>query len=343
MSKVSVIVPAYQAEATLRRTLHSVLEQTHGDLEILVINDGSADNTLKVAEEIASSDKRIKLFGHDNAGVAASRNLGIERATGEFIAPIDADDIWHPRKLEMQLARLAQAGPQVGLVYNWYRAVNAQDHVRLASASPCVEGYCLHRHLAYNFIGNGSTPLIRRSALGDLRYEPNLALADAGGCEDYLLQLQIAKRWEFALVPAWLTGYRKAGYTMSSDSARMIRSHVAVFELLRDSVPDSARNVIRRRLARLHIEYVADRLRRHKPAEALAALDQGIRQAPLGFPRNVLEECVAEIRRTFIDRHGDSFEAYAFDQPDGSWADKFASIMKKLETFDRRVAGLATA
>jgi len=343
MSKVSVIVPAYQAEATLERTLRSVLEQTWRDIEVLVIDDGSTDQTRMVAEALAAVDRRIKVFGHPNAGVAASRNLGIAHANGAFIAPIDADDVWHPRKLELQLDRFAQAGSRVGLVYNWYRAIDAQDNVKPASASPRVEGFCLHRHLAYNFIANGSTPLIRRTALGNLRYDPSLALADAGGCEDYLLQLQIAMRSEFALVPAWLTGYRKAGLTMSSDSARMIRSHVAVLELLREGLPESAESVIRRRLARLQIEYVRDRLYRSKPGEALAALDEAIRQDPLRLPRNFLEEGVAELRRSFKAKLGDNFEDYTFDRPDGAWPDKLAGLMQRLKSFDDRMAELVPA
>ncbi len=338
VSKVSVIVPAFEAEATLAATLRSVLEQTYRALEVVVVDDGSSDATRSVAERIASQDNRVRVLGQANAGVAAARNRAIDAATGEFVAPIDADDLWHPRKLELQLERFAQVGPRVGLVYNWFRAIDASNRVKVVSASPQVEGMCLHRHLAYNFIANGSTPLIRREALTGLRYNSDLAKADSGGCEDYLLQMQVAREWEFALVPAWLTGYRKAGTTMSSNVGRMIRSHIMVLGLMRDSVGHTAREVVRRRIARLEIEYVRNRLDRGKPAEAAAALAAALSQDALRVPRNLAEEGVAALRERRPAHLARSFASYPPEQPDGPWAFKLARYMAQLKKLDDQMA-----
>lgn len=343
MSRVSVIVPAFQAEATLARTLRSVLGQTHRDIEVLVVDDGSADGTCAIAERFRSLDKRVKVIEQANAGVAAARNLAIEQADGDYIAPLDADDLWHPGKLELQLERFAQGGPRVGLVYNWFRTIGADDRVRVTSASPRVEGMCLHRHLVYNFIANGSTPLIRRSALGDLRYSPALALADCGGCEDYLLQLQLAREWEFALVPAWLTGYRKAGITMSSDIGRMIRSHIMVLGMMREGLDPSGQAVIRERLGRLHIEHVRNRLQRGKPVQAGAALVAALGKDPLRLPRSMAEEGMAALRQAAPIRRGDHFAQYPADRPDGRWRFKLASTMARLKQLDDACAGRTAA
>ena len=337
MSKVSVIIPAHEAEATLPRTLRSVLVQTHRDLEILVVDDGSRDDTFAVAERMGSLDKRIKVFQQPNGGVAAARNMLIEHATGEFIAPLDSDDIWHPRKLELQLQRFELGGQRLGLVYNWFRAIDRDDRVLGASASPRVEGMCLHRHLAYNFISNGSTPLIRRTALGELRYNSGLAKADAGGCEDYLLQLQIAREWEFALVPAWLTGYRKVCGGMSSDVARMIRSHLAVLEIMRHALGPFSQEVIRRRVSRLQVEYARNRLNRGKVDEARCAFLAATKQHPLRLPRDIAEETIAVLRGLAPRKVRDSFYAFAPATPDGEWVYKLSTYMAELKLLDERM------
>ncbi|HEY9859784.1 MAG TPA: glycosyltransferase family A protein, partial [Candidatus Obscuribacterales bacterium] len=96
MPLVSVIIPAYNAETTIQETVKSVLEQSLQDFELIIVNDGSTDNTLQVLDRI--SDPRIKVFSYPNAGAAVSRNRGFAQATGELIAFLDADDLWTPKK-----------------------------------------------------------------------------------------------------------------------------------------------------------------------------------------------------------------------------------------------------
>lgn len=89
---VSVIIPVYQAEKYLSRCISSVLNQTYKNLEILLIDDGSTDKSLHICKEMAQTDLRIRVFHHENAGVAATRNLGLDEAKGEFIYFLDSDD-----------------------------------------------------------------------------------------------------------------------------------------------------------------------------------------------------------------------------------------------------------
>lgn len=92
MSKVSVIVPAYNMENYIKRCLDSLVFQTLKDIEIICINDGSTDNSLHTFEEYAAKDDRIKIYSQENLGLSAARNLGIEKATGEYIGFVDSDD-----------------------------------------------------------------------------------------------------------------------------------------------------------------------------------------------------------------------------------------------------------
>lgn len=114
---VSVIIPAYNCGDCLARALDSVMKQSHSPIECIVVDDGSTDDTAAVARSFGS---KVKLIGQANGGASAARNRGIEKASGELIAFLDADDYWHPSKLEKQV-RLLQEQPDVVLVSTGFR------------------------------------------------------------------------------------------------------------------------------------------------------------------------------------------------------------------------------
>ena len=287
---VSVVIPAFNATATLTETVHSALRQSHGRIEVIIVDDGSTDSTLELARGLAAADPRVRIIESSNQGVATARNQGIDAARGGFIAPLDADDLWHPEKLARQLERFASGPASLGLVYNWFRRIDTGGRVVEAPAAPVVEGWVLHRHLDWNFVSNGSTPLIRRRALGDLRYDPALQAAGAQGCEDYLLQLQLALDHEFACVPAYLTGYRRTAGAMSTDAGRMIRSHLAMYHVVWPRLGPTARRLARSRMAGFYAEYSRNRLRRGRIAETLGAIGQAFASDPLGAPIRLGEQ-----------------------------------------------------
>lgn len=101
LPKVSVIIPVYNREILVKRCLDSVLEQTYKNIEIICINDGSTDNSIKVLKKYAENDKRIILIDQKNSGVSIARNSGLNRASGEFIMFIDSDDYMHPKTIEI--------------------------------------------------------------------------------------------------------------------------------------------------------------------------------------------------------------------------------------------------
>jgi glycosyltransferase involved in cell wall biosynthesis len=171
---VSVIVPAYNAASTVQETLRSVLAQTYANIEVIVVDDGSTDDTAMAVSDIVAYDLRVRLERQPQCGVAAARNRAIQCASGEFIAPMDADDLWHPTKLERQLERFRSGESDLGLVYSWFRYMDTNSFVLADGPQPAFEGSVLHQHLQWNFLGNGSIPLIRAKALFGLGYEPSL-------------------------------------------------------------------------------------------------------------------------------------------------------------------------
>ena len=130
---VSVIVPAYNAAATIGETLRSALAQTYPQLEVLVVDDGSTDATADIVRSFVARDPRVRLLQQANAGVAAARNLAIAQSRGAYVAPLDADDLWHPQKIALQLEALRRGGPRVGVVYCWWRVIDMRAALRSGS------------------------------------------------------------------------------------------------------------------------------------------------------------------------------------------------------------------
>ncbi len=238
---VTVIIPAYNAEKTLANTLRSVSNQTHQRLEILVVDDGSLDGTYELANEYRLQDSRIRVLRQENGGVARARNYGIHEAAGSYIAPIDADDLWHPRKIELQLRALASLPGGRGVAYNWYAAIDANDVIFAHSRPVLYKGGVFEIMVRENFIGNGSTPLMPRTdVLACGGYDPSLRDQEAEGCEDYKLYLALAERLPFAPAADFLTGYRFTQGNMSSNACRMLRSHALVMTEVKRRYPHLA-------------------------------------------------------------------------------------------------------
>lgn len=181
-AKVSVVTPVYNAAATLERSMRSVLAQSHAELELLAVDDGSRDDSWNLIERIAGEDPRVVPIRQPrNAGVAAARNAGIEAASGTHVAFLDSDDWWHRRKLEVQLAALRDTGARVA--YAAYQRVSEQGSPLSMVRPPVSVSYA--DMLKSNWIGN-LTGLYDR-ALGDARFRKL-------GHEDYAFWLEMVGR-----------------------------------------------------------------------------------------------------------------------------------------------------
>jgi glycosyltransferase involved in cell wall biosynthesis len=226
---VSVVIPAFNAQDVIGETLRSVRSQTHCNLEIIVVDDGSTDRTVEVVQAHIAADSRVTLFSQSNQGVAQARNSGWQRAASDLIAFVDADDLWAPTKIERQLEVLAEGGEAIGLVYTWFDIIDEHSRIRFRVRGRKIAGDVLVHSLLGNFIGHGSSALVRRSALIECGgFDSDLRSAGAHGCEDLKLYQRVAQRHQFGLVPEHLTGYRVVTHSMSSDRPRMLRSFLMV-------------------------------------------------------------------------------------------------------------------
>jgi glycosyltransferase involved in cell wall biosynthesis len=235
---VSVIVPAYNAAKTIDETLMSVRSQSWRDLEIIVVDDGSTDDTRERAERHAAEDARVRVIRQPNGGVAAARNRGVAEAAGDLVAPVDADDLWRPTKIEKQLVSLRAAGEAVALVYTWFATIDEAGRIIAQDNSSDEEGNVLRRMCMGNLVGNGSSPLMRKQAVVEAGgYDSSLRAQGAEGCEDLKLYFTIAECHRFAVVREHLTGYRWTPENMSSDGRKMLRSYDLVMDPLRAKYP----------------------------------------------------------------------------------------------------------
>jgi glycosyltransferase involved in cell wall biosynthesis len=243
---VSVVVPAFNASETIDETLLSIRSQTYRELEIIVVDDGSTDDTRPIAARHAAIDDRIQIIAQENAGVAAARNNGWRRARSDLIAFVDADDLWSPRKIERQIRALEMGGQRVGLVYCWSAPIDKHSQIKEQTDGVVYEGDVLDQLLLGNFLSNGSSALVRRQAIADARgFESGLRAAGAEGCEDILFYCRVAERYHFAVVPDHLVGYRQLDNNMSSDSVRMLRSWMLVTDEMMTTHPDRAPTITR--------------------------------------------------------------------------------------------------
>ncbi|MCR4665494.1 MAG: glycosyltransferase [Paludibacteraceae bacterium] len=137
--KVSIVTPVYNGEQYLSETIESVLAQTYTDWEMLIINDGSNDKSMDIAQSYADKDERIKVYSQSNAGSAAARNNGIRRAEGRYIALLDADDLWEPLFLKRQLQLMEEKHCQ--LVYGAHKRINGKGEEILQPFIPPKQLY----------------------------------------------------------------------------------------------------------------------------------------------------------------------------------------------------------
>lgn len=253
---VSIIIPAYNAEKFIERTLNSVLKQTYQNLEILVIDDGSQDRTAQLVQAIAQQDRRVQLLQQSNLGVAVARNLGIQAASGEFIAPIDADDIWFPANIEKQVLCILSAASEVGLVYSWSVDIDENDKLTGVFRVAEIEGDVYGTLVCHYFLGNASCALIRRICLEEVNgYNGELKKHDAQGCEDWELSLRIAENYQFKAVQEFLVGYRKCSGSMSGDYQTMSRSHALLLEIVAQRHPDLSTIIYRLSKSNLYLYF----------------------------------------------------------------------------------------
>src|SRR5262245_31623849 len=279
--RVSVIVPAYNAAATIERTISSVRNQTYANLEVLVVDDGSTDETAAIIQRFANVDRRVRLLQKSNGGLVSARNHGIAHASGEFIAPIDADNLWHPEKLVKRVALMRERGTRVGLVYAWARGIDEQDRVIFDIPPSGFRGNVYAALIMRNFVGSGA-PLVRKRCVEEIGgYDATLAARGAPYTEDLKFNLDIAERYDFDFVPEFLWGYRFRAGSMSTDIDVMLRSQEVVIRDARARHPELPNALFRWARGHQHREWGLAHLSKGHLLEGMRHLLAAARDDPL--------------------------------------------------------------
>ncbi len=173
---VSVIVPAYNAGNKMKKCIESVLNQTYNDLELIIVNDGSTDDTELIAKTYVDSEKRIKLFNTENRGVSAARNLAIENATGDYICFVDADDEIVPDAIEkmMNMTIETSADICVGIICACKNKRNAEEKHGYHTGTVIHEEEYLKDNLLWKpYTQSACGKLYKRSICEKVRFETN--------------------------------------------------------------------------------------------------------------------------------------------------------------------------
>ena len=228
MPKVEVIIPAYNAARYLPIAIESVIAQTFEDWRIVLVDDGSTDDTAEVVEPYRQrlGDKLLYIY-QPNGGLPAARNTAIRNSTGEFLALLDADDIWLPNRLADSL-RSFEGRPELGLTYGFISRVGPDGTVidTFAERQRNGEGW-IAEHI-YTKAVDLCCPSItfRRACVDAVGYFDETMRAT----EDRDMWLRISQRYEVGVVPHMIALYRVSPGSMSTDSERMLQSQKKFIE-----------------------------------------------------------------------------------------------------------------
>jgi glycosyltransferase involved in cell wall biosynthesis len=243
---VSVIIPTYNYARFIGEAVDSALAQTRPPLEVIVVDDGSTDDTAAV---LAAYGDRIRVLRQKNAGVAMARNAGIAAARGEYLAFLDSDDAWYPRKLERQMQRFG-AEPHLGLVHCGAEIIDSEGRT-LSTTTAGMEGRVAEAMLRMDrevIMPQGSSIVVPKRVAEDVGgYDARLPPS-----EDWDFCYRIAARYEIGYVRELLVRYRLHGSGIHLNIGRMERAMMIAFEkAFSDAAVQPLRNVSYGRLHRI--------------------------------------------------------------------------------------------
>ena len=229
MPRVSVIIPTYNCERFLKQTVDSALAQTYREHEVIVVDDGSTDRTPAL---MATYDQTVRYIRQSNQGASAARNLGVAHSTGEFIAYLDADDVWMPHKLEQQV-KFLDAHPRCGLVHSEVAVIDEQNQVlhqrfNAETGRQVPQGQCIRDLLERAHIQ--TLTVVERRAAFDQAGEFDRRLPVA---QDYLHWISVALTgWEIGYIAEPLGQYRWRKGSLMASPKRLLEDYARIGEIL---------------------------------------------------------------------------------------------------------------
>lgn len=278
MPRVTVVIPTYNSEAYLAETLDSVRAQNFADFEVIVVDDGSSDGTLREAARFADA-LALRVISQANAGPSAARNTGIRAAQGRYCAFVDADDLMMPGRLAEQAAFL-DADPQLGLVHTdlmTFDGGGVIHRTRRAFSNP-AGGRILERLLLDNFITTSTVMAPTQRLIEAGLFDERRRIS-----EDFDLWLRIAERWPVGYIEHPLVKYRRRPGSLSDDKLITGLAALDVVEAFWRSHADygAQRRRLRSRSLAGHLAVAgAAALYRNKPRAALGYLLRSLRYQP---------------------------------------------------------------
>lgn len=280
---VSVVIPAYNAAWCVRRAIDSVLAQDYRDFELIVVDDGSTDNTAAV---LAAYDDAVRVIHKPNGGMASARNAGITASRGEFIAFLDADDWWLPGKLRRQVDLMRQR-PELGFTSTAARVEDSEGRLLNLWACDTLDEPILLRLFASNagIAGGSSALMVRRDLLDKVGlYDESL-----GGVEDGDLWMRLAAVADYACLDEPLVVVLKRAGSVSRNVEAMRLGAIRVLHKNRNLLPPHYRGAYWRAcLASTYADYAKWRYRQGNSLKALADVLAMLRLAPLARGRLAL-------------------------------------------------------
>ena len=229
MPRVSVVIPTYNCARFLDRTIDSALRQTYRDFEVIVVDDGSTDETKALMQKYGDP---VHYVYQQNQGASVARNVAVSQAGGEFIAYLDADDVWNPEKLARQVEYL-DAHPACGFVHTEVSVIDEHDQILHArfnqeTKRPVPQGRCMQDVLLRSHIQT-LTVLERRSAFDSAKgFDPRLPIA-----QDYLHWILVVLHgFDVGYLPEPLGQYRWRAGSLMSSQRRLLDDFVKIYEIV---------------------------------------------------------------------------------------------------------------
>lgn len=255
---VSVIMATYNGEAYLAAAIESALRQTYSNLELVVVDDCSSDDSVRIVERYLPDGRIVFVRNDHNVGVAASRNRALTLAKGELVTFLDQDDIWLPHKLEIQVAAI-QAHPEVGLMHAEYGRIDPEGVLLPAYQKLAAEKFDnpaaaidVRDVFPEIFISNNIQPLtsmIPRKVIDAV----GVFEADLPGVDDYELWLRIALRYPVGHIQTIAGYWRKHPGQQSNKGHKMLVMRIKALDLILRRFPEAEHRVPREAfLKRMH-------------------------------------------------------------------------------------------
>lgn len=288
MPEVSVVMPCYNHESYICKSVESVLNQTFRDLELIIIDDGSEDRSAALITDYSRRDSRVKALIHkDNRGIVKTVNNGLEAASGDYIALASSDDLWMPEKLEKQMEILKENRNVV--VWTEADVIDENDNdtdqlwtQRCKAEERNKNGDIYFDLLLGNFVTSQSI-IFARDALKDIRLDTSLAYAN-----DYKFVLDLSKKYRYRFISEPLIKYRVHSGNISSRNTKlwvrdMIRLYINELKQTGEIMPRKVRCTIFYRLSKYFL------MRNHRKFSRYY-LWQAFKQNPvkISYLRNLL-------------------------------------------------------